>query len=390
MMTALLLALATVALIVSALEVYALVSHLARGPRHLPESFKPRVSVLKPLCGRDASLEQNLASFLRQEGVRYEVLLGVRDANDAAHSLACALQQQFPDRVKVVIQDGEPGVNPKVNQLVTLARHAEGEVIVISDSNVRVPPNYLADLVAPLADGEVGMVTSPIAGEAGKNIGGQLDALHLHTYITPSVVGSKFVARQDLFIGKSMAFRSADLEALGGFRAFSRVLAEDHALGRAMLKSGKQAALARVPVVNVTDATLKQTFDRYARWGLMQRWIAGPGYPAQLLTFPVVLALGAAVLARNVPVALVASLGVIAAKVIIDGVAIHALTGRLPKLRELVLAPFKELVTFAAFLKAMTSNVVAWRGNRFYVTRGTRLMRPEVRARLLQLRHAHR
>jgi ceramide glucosyltransferase len=388
MLTPILLALAAVALAVSALEVAALVGHLARGARTAPDSFRPAISVLKPLCGRDASLESNLASFMRQTGVDYEVLLGVRDRDDAAYPVACALAEQFPSKVRVVVQEGEPGVNPKVNQLVTLARHARGELLVISDSNVRVPPGYLADLVAPLADAEVGMVTSPIAGESGRNLGGQVDALHLHTFITPGVVGSKRVARQDLFIGKSMALRRVDLDALGGFRAFSRVLAEDHALGRAMLHLGKRAELARLPIVNVTDATLRQAFDRYARWGLMQRWLAGPGYPAQLLTFPLVLAGAAALVGRHHPAVLLASAVIALAKLGLDAIAIRALTGSAARARALVLAPLKELVVFAAFLKAFTSNAVAWRGTRFQVTRGTRLMRPEVATRLRRLRRA--
>lgn len=388
MLTSILLAMAVVALLVSALEVFALAWHLAPGARKLPEGFRPRVSVLKPLCGADASLAENLASFLRQEGVEYEVLLGVRDASDAAYPLARALAEQFPSRVRVVLQEGEPGVNPKVNQLVTLAKHARGELFVISDSNVRVPPTYLADLVAPLADEQVGMVTSPIAGLAGSKLGGQLDALHLHTFITPAVLGSKRVAHQDLFIGKSMALRRSDLERAGGFKAFARVLAEDHCLGRAMLALGKRAALGRVPIQNVTDGSVKQAFDRYARWGLMQRWIAGPGYPAQILTFPLLLAVLAALAGRHDPLALLASGIVVAGKLVLDAVAIRSLTGRFPRLRTFALVPVKEAVVFGAFLKACTSNAVAWRGNRFYVTRGTRLVRPEVRARLRQLRHA--
>lgn len=388
MLTSILLAMAVVALSVSALEVFALAWHLAPGARKLPAGFTPRVSVLKPLCGRDASLEANLASFLNQEGVEYELLLGVRDTGDAAYPVALALAEQHTPRVRVVVQEGEPGVNPKVNQLITLERYARGELFVISDSNVRVPPTYLADLVAPLADTQVGMVTSPIAGAPGTRLGGRIDALHLHTFITPAVLGSKLVARQDLFIGKSMALRRADLDAAGGFRAFARVLAEDHCLGRAMLHLGKRAELGRVPIVNVTDGTLKQAFDRYARWGLMQRWIAGPGYPAQLLTFPLVLAAAAAIVGRADPLALLASGIVIAGKLVLDAVAIRSLTGHFPRLGTVVLAPVKELVVFAAFLKACTSNAVAWRGNRFYVTRGTRLVRPEVRVRLRQLKHA--
>jgi ceramide glucosyltransferase len=388
MLTSLLLASALVALAVSGLEVFALLRHLGRGPLRAGAST-PLVSVLKPLCGRDTSLEENLQSFIGQRDVPYELLLGVRDADDAAYPVACALAAAHPDQVRVVLQQGEVGANPKVNQLVTLAAHARGSVFVISDSNVRVPAHYLSDLVAPLEDPGVGMVTSPIAGHGGKRLGGQVDALHLNTFVTPGVLGTKLVARQDLFIGKSMAFRRPDLQRVGGFRPFARVLAEDHALGRAMLGLGLRAELARVPIANVTDATLSQAFSRYARWGLMQRFIAGPGYPAQLLTFPMLLAVLTALTALHQPEVVVLAALVAVTKLGLDGLAVHALTGRVDVLQLLKLAPIKELVVVAAFFKALSSNVVAWRGQTFHVARGTRLIRPEVLARFRAM-HATR
>jgi ceramide glucosyltransferase len=381
-----LLAMAVVALGASVLEVLALSWHLSRAARRAPVNEK--ISVLKPLCGLDPSLEPNLRSFLNQEGVDYELLLGVRDEHDGAFPLATRLAEENPERVKLVLQEGEPGLNPKVNQLVTLARHASGSLFVISDSNVRVQPGYLRDLVAPLADSEVGMVTSPIAGEAGDSLGGQLDALHLQTFITPAVVGAKVLARQDLFIGKSMALRRSDLERAGGFPAFGRLLAEDHALGRAMLRLGKRAELARLPVVNVTRLSLKGFFERYARWGLMQRWVAGPGYPAQLLTFPLLLTVLVMIDGWSRIEVKLLGLSMLGFKLGCDALCVRLLSGRWPSLRTLALVPLKEALMFAAFIKAMVSNKVSWRGNPFYVTRGTRLMSPEARDRLVRIRRA--
>ena len=383
MLTPLLLTLALVALVVSALEVGSLLHHLAKPPRR--SAWTPTVSVLKPLCGRDANLEENLGSFLAQDYPRFELLLGVRDAQDAAYPLACELAAAHPHRVRVHLQEGEPGLNPKVNQLVTLGRHAQGEVLVISDSNVRAPPHYLPDLVAALEDEAVGMVTSPIAGE-GTTLGGRLDALHLHTYITPAVLGCHYVARQDLFVGKSMALRRTDLERVGGFRAFSRLLAEDHALGRAMLGLGKRAALGRVPVVNVTNASVRGVFDRYARWGLMGRWVARAGYPAEVVTYPLMLAALALATNWRQPEVVAITSAIALAKVLLDALAIHALTGRWPSLRTMALGPLKEVVMFAAFLKPLFGSQVQWRGKVFYVTRGTRLMSEAARTRLLRLR----
>src|SRR5439155_12021378 len=121
------------------------------------------ISILKPLCGLDDDLVANLESFVAIDYAPYEVLLGVRDRHDAAYPIALALARRFPRRVRVVLQRGAPGLNPKVNQLATLARAARYEIVVVSDSNVRVPDGYLDEIAAHLEDPRVGLVTHPIA-----------------------------------------------------------------------------------------------------------------------------------------------------------------------------------------------------------------------------------
>ena len=206
----------------------------------------PPVSILKPLCGIDDGLEGNLASFASIEYPEYEVVLGVRDARDAAYPAALSAAARWPGRFRVALQRGEPGMNPKVNQLATLARAARHDVLVVSDSNVRVGPGYLSEIAALLEDEAVGLVTHPIAGVGEASVGSLMDHLHLAGSITPGIVGAKRLAGRDFVVGKSMALRRADLDALGGFEAVKDVLAEDWVLG-VMVPSalGKRVAVAR-------------------------------------------------------------------------------------------------------------------------------------------------
>src|SRR5690242_4528147 len=153
----LLFAAAALGVAVVALQVALLRRHL-RGPVPAPRSA-PGVSILKPLCGLDDRLEDNLASFAALPWPRLEVLLGVRSTRDAAYPLARAAARRWPGRFRVVLQRGAPGLNPKVNQLATLARAARHDVLVVSDSNVRVPHDYLAGIAAHLEDPGVGLVT---------------------------------------------------------------------------------------------------------------------------------------------------------------------------------------------------------------------------------------
>ena len=211
----------------------------------------------------------------------YEVLLGVRSRHDPAYPLAWMAARRWPQRFRVVVQEGEAGLNPKVNQLVTLARHARHDLLVISDSNTRVERDYLDEIAAHLGDPTVGLVTHPLAGdgerEAGARLGAIADNLHLTGAITPAVVTAKLVCRKDYVVGKSMAMRRADIDALGGFASVKDVLAEDFVLGRAVVaRLGKRVVLGRSVVTCVSvRRPLDGFFRRYARWNVMQHQCAG-------------------------------------------------------------------------------------------------------------------
>jgi ceramide glucosyltransferase len=354
---------------------------LCRHVRQAPEapSAAPPISILKPLCGIDDALEENLARFAALDYPEYEVVLGVRSASDPAWPVARAAARRWPGRFRAVLQRGEPGMNPKVNQLVTLARAARHDVLVVSDSNVRVARGYLSEIAALLEEPSVGLVTHPIVGVGEERLGSVMDHLHLAGSVAPGVVAAKRLAGRDIVVGKSMALRRADLVRLGGFEAVKDVLAEDYVIGLMISRVlGKRVAVARLPIENVSAGRSVSEFAaRYRRWSVLQRQAVGPWvYASMALLNPLPLAAVAAALAPS-RAALSALAAACVVKAALDGATGRALRPGGFCLRHLALVPVKDVVFGMAWAYGLVRRDVEWRGNRLRVLPGTRLEVPQ-------------
>jgi ceramide glucosyltransferase len=336
---------------------------------------RPPISILKPLCGLDDGLKGNLAVFAHLDYPEYEVVLGVRDVRDPAWKVARAAVRRWPGRFRVVVQRGEPGLNPKVNQLVTLASAARHDVLVVSDSNVRVEPGYLEEVAALLADEQVGLVTHLIAGEGEASLGSVLDHLHLTASVTPNVLGLKRLVGRDVVVGKSMAVRRADLLAMGGFEAAKDVLAEDYVIGVMVTERlGKRVEIGRRPIRNFSEQrTFLEFVGRYCRWGVLQRQAAGAlTYAFAALLNPVLLSATAAAASRTTS-ALYVLVFTCAVKTALDGASARSLRPGGFRVRQLALVPMKDLILGAVWAYCFLRRDVRWRGTRISVERGTRI-----------------
>ena len=357
-----------------ALQLVAVVIH-KRAPSPRPR-LRRGISILKPLCGLDDDLVANLECFCALDYAPYELLLGVRDRHDAAYPLALALARRFPRRVRVVLQRGTPGLNPKVNQLVTLARAARYDLVVVSDSNVRVDADYLDEIAAHLEDARVGLVTHAVAGIGEARFGSLMDNLHLCASVGAGMIGVKRIVRKDIVVGKSMALRKSDLAALGGFDAFADVLAEDYLLGQQISRTlKKRVVIGRAPVRNVSERRdARDFYRRYRRWSVMHRQaIGGPAYAAQALLNPTMVAV-AGMLAHPSLVT-VGGLGVVAAlKLAYDGAALALLRGGSIPAAVLVASPAKDALLGCAWAVGLWRREIDWRGNPLRVLPGTRLV----------------
>ncbi|HVP65912.1 MAG TPA: ceramide glucosyltransferase [Anaeromyxobacteraceae bacterium] len=335
----------------------------------------PGISILKPLCGVDEDLGRSLEVFAGLDYPQFEVLLGVKDPVDPAWPLAAAAAARWPGRFRLVRQQGEPGLNPKVNQLITLSRAARYDVLVVSDSNVRVRPGYLREIAAHLGAEDVGLVTHPIVGVGEHSIGALFENLHLAASVATGMVAAKQLAGRDVVVGKSMALRRRDLDALGGFECVKDVLAEDYVLGvKVPSELGKRVAIASEPVENVNqDRPLSAFVSRYTRWCVMQRKIAGSiVYGSQVFLNPVAFAVAAAVVSPEAASATLLA-AICAAKAVLDDAAARTLRGRGFRWRWLLLAPVKDLVFAVAWARGFVWNTVTWRGHRLRVLPGSAL-----------------
>ncbi|MFP2927928.1 glycosyltransferase [Pyxidicoccus sp. 3LG] len=352
--------------------------HRGEAPRTLPAgAARPGISILKPLCGVDDDLEANLEHFARLDYAGdYEVVLGVKDTRDAAFAVARAAVARWPGVMRLEFQEGEPGLNPKVNQLITLAYRARHDILVISDSNTRVGPDYLEEMAASFADPRVGCVTHPVAGIGERTFGSLLDNLYLASSAAAGMIAAKRFADQDIVVGKSMALRREDVDALGGFFSVKDVLAEDYVIGRWVTrKLGRRVVVARTPVFNVSlKKSVSAFFQRYLRWSVIHRTAVTPGtYLAQALLNPVPLALSGALLVPSPSAGMVAT-AVVAGKVALDLATFRALRPESVPWDAVPGVLVKDVLLFAAWWHGLLCRTVNWRGTRLRVAPGTRLV----------------
>jgi ceramide glucosyltransferase len=356
----------------------------ARGRRASAASCAraPGVSVLKPLAGADDDLDENLASFAALDYPAYEVLFGVASPRDPALDAARRFVARHPKvRARIVITDPEAAHNPKVAQLVGLEAQAAGEIVVISDSNVRVPRDYLWSLVRELEDPSVGLVTSIFAGTGERTLGAALENLQLGAVIAPGVVAYATLSSRPLTVGKSMAMRRRDLAVLGGLRRVGGVLAEDHALGRMFLDAGFETRTAMTAVENRNvDAGIMRTVERHSRWAKMRRAIHPVAFLFEPLLSPVAVTTAALVVnpARALGGALLAAMLL---QIALGQLALRALRGRALPWYYAPLDVMRAYVALACWVRALVSRRVTWRGHAFILGPGSELVPADAHAR---------
>jgi ceramide glucosyltransferase len=328
----------------------------------------PPVSVLKPLCGADPGLEQNLESFFHQDYPSYELVFGVQDPNDPAIAVVERLRARHPDvRCKLVAHAGSGGINPKVNNLRGMLPRADHDLVLVSDSNVRAPEGYISDMVATyMADQRVGLVTNLFAGAGESTLGSALENVQLNGFCAagaalPTLLGDALV------IGKSMFFSRSRLSELGGLERVANVIAEDFVIGKMFQHAGLRVKIAKTVLENVTGAISVRAFlDRHLRWGMLRARLRPSTYLLEPLTSPLLM----------LPIALVAlgeaglvwTLTLLALRDVGGWIALRGLSRAwLPA----VLAPVRELCMLVVWLRAPFKRHLTWRGNRVRLGAGT-------------------
>jgi ceramide glucosyltransferase len=341
------------------------------GARPTPAS--PPVSILKPLKGTDPEIYESFRSHCLQDYPEYEIIFGVSDPNDPAIDSVKELQVEFPDRrIQLVVSEKILGANVKVSNLAQMLAEARYDHLIVNDSDIRVAPDYLRRVIAPLADLRVGMVTCLYRGVAGATLGSRLEGLGISTDFCASVLAARQLEGGIRFgLGSTLAFRRAELEKIGGFSSFVDYLADDYELGRRIAGLGLNVKLSDVVVETYLPSyRVREFFAHQLRWARGVRDARAGGYLGLVFTFGLLWALLAVAASRAALWSCVA-LGV----TLFLRLAVAWVVGRgVLEDREILkyawLIPLRDLLAVAIWIASLGGHTVTWRGDRFRLQDG--------------------
>ncbi|MFS2218643.1 bacteriohopanetetrol glucosamine biosynthesis glycosyltransferase HpnI [Telluria sp. Tellsp104] len=278
---------------------YALAALLCRGRIRGARADRPPlwtpVTVLKPLCGAEPRLEENLAGLCSQTHPHVQLVFGVRDPADPAVAVVGRLARRFPAvDMRLVVDPRIHGSNLKVSNLINMMRAARHPWLVLADSDIAVGPEYVARVTAPLAEPRVGIVTCLYHGRPLDGVWPRIGALFIDTWFAPSVRVASSGGSSAFAFGATIAVRAATLEAIGGLEVLENRLADDYRLGELVRGLGLETVLSDVNVgTDVTETGLRALWSRERRWMQTIRSLNPLGYALSFLTFTLpMLALG--------------------------------------------------------------------------------------------------
>jgi len=333
----------------------------------------PPVSILKPLKGVDPDIYGSFRSHCLQHYPEYEIVFGVSDANDPAIASVEQLKREFPQKaIRLMICPDRLGPNVKVSNLEQMAQGSQYELIVVNDSDIKVEPDYLARVIAPLTHEQIGMVTCLYRGVAAPTIGSQLESLGISTDFCAGVlVACHLEGGLHFGLGSTLAFRREELNRIGGFKAIVDFLADDYELGRRIANLGFRVLLSDVVVETHLPAyRFAEFLQHQLRWARGVRDARPGGYFGLIFTFGVAWALlnffatsgsgwGWGILASMLVLRVAVAL-VIGKAVLQDGQV----------RRFLWLLPLRDLIAIGVWMASFFGQTVTWRDDRFRLKKG--------------------
>jgi ceramide glucosyltransferase len=328
----------------------------------------PPVTLLKPLCGLEPNLEQNLRSFFRQKYRNFEIVFGMRNGDDPALTVVNRVRRQFPSVPVKVVFSGEPShANAKVCSLTKMYAAARYDYLVISDSDVEVTPNYLREVVAPLLKPGVGMVTCLYRGVATGGFWSRLEALGMSVEMTSGAIVANLVEGMKFALGPTMAVRRDALDAIGGFEALADYCSDDYVMGYEVARSGRHVVMSQHVIDHVViNRSFAKSMEHQIRWMKSTRCSRRAGHAGTALTFAVpfgLLALIAAGAMHRWDLGF-ALLGLsVLNRVILALVAGWGVVRDRRSVRYAWLYPLRDWMGFAFWCASYTGRTIVWRGH---------------------------
>jgi len=338
-----------------------------------PTQGLPSVSILKPLKGADPEMYESFRSHCLQDYPEYEIIFGVSEMDDPALELVARLKQEFPEQmIRTLVCEQRLGANIKVSNLVQMAREARYDILVVSDSDIRVTPDYLRRVVAALSETKVGLVTCLYRGVASRTLGSRLESLGISTDFIPGVLAARTLERGIRFgLGSTLALRRQDLQAVGGFEAFADYLADDYELGKRIAALGRDVKLSDVVVGTFLPRyTMGEFLQHQLRWARTVRDARPWGYAGLGLTFGLPWALLAMAAAHGASWTWGLLIAVLAMRLgVTFAVGMRVLRDR-QALAMFPLLPLRDIVALLVWIVSFAGHDVVWRGERFELRQG--------------------
>jgi ceramide glucosyltransferase len=323
-------------------------------------SLEP-ISILKPLAGLDLNLESNLRTFFEQDYSAFEILFAVRTASDPAAEVVARMQREYPGiRSRLLITGEPPYPNAKVYSLDHMLSAAANDLVVMSDSDIRVTPDMLRTIAAEFQDPHLGVATCPYRAVPGPSFWSRLEATGMNTDFWGSALVARMLEGMRFAVGPTIALRRKALQSIGGFERVKNYLAEDFVIGKFTAEAGHGVILSSYVIEHhIGSETMRENFAHRLRWARSTRRSRPAGYVGQLFTMPLPLAL--LVVAASpawwpvLPVALMVR--ALAAYT----VSAHVLRAKINWL----LLPVEDLMGFCSWIAGFFGNTISWRGRRY-------------------------
>jgi ceramide glucosyltransferase len=384
----LLLALGIFGLITStiySIMVVAGIFHFRRQRPVVDPSFTPPVSLLKPLHGAEPNLAEHLQGFFEQNYPAYEILFCARSLNDAGLQIAREVAARYPSIAARFLASGDPPfANAKVASLDRMAQAARHEILAVSDSDVRVTPQYLREVIAPFAEPEVGMVTCPYRGvpsaalPAGNRptsaLWAQLEGVGMSIEMTAGVMVANMLEGMQFALGPTMAVRSGCVREIGGFRVLGQYCADDFLLGNLVAAKGHRVVFSHHAIDHIVLNTgFLDSMRHQVRWSKSTRFSRPKGHFGTSLTFSMPFALLAFVTALllHLPWVALATLawGTLARMLLAAAVG-RAVVQERSLWRTMLLFPLRDLMGFGFWVASYGSRRILWRGEEYTLEKG--------------------
>ncbi len=331
----------------------------------------PPVTVMKPLSGDEPLLEEALSTMCAQTYPHFQIVFGVQDPNDPALQAVARLRARFPHRdIAVTVSGPSPGPNHKVCNLINMLPAARHDILVFSDSDMHVAPDYLDNVVARLSEPNTGLVTTLCTGRPTvPGLAAHLGATQISHSFLPGVLLARTLGRQDC-LGTTMALRRDTLARIGGLEALVDHIADDNLLGQLVRRLGLEVGLAEtIPATAVADRTLHQLWQHELRWTRTIRGLEPAALASSVLQFPLVWA-GLACLSSgfarwSLAVFAICWLLRIAAALWIDR-ALHLTHA---SRAQPAILPLRDALSVVEIIASFLTGNVVWRGRRMLTDR---------------------